>query len=140
MNKNVMRLRSLLAGCLLLIVAAFASLPSGRAVASTGDKFETRCGWFDNPTPANISLYDRDGEWIIGVQGGYYIESDWERPGFKPSQWVETNGSYGYGCACMHLRVDRQAHRVLEIKSSRARSLTVCRKDKSLKKWKTMFE
>jgi hypothetical protein len=23
-------------------------------------KFETRCGWLDNPTPANCSLYDKD--------------------------------------------------------------------------------
>lgn len=141
MNKNVLRLRSLLAGCLLLAVAAFASEPSRMADASTGDQFEMRCGWFDNPTPSNISLYDRDGEWIIGVQGGYQVEGDWDWPVFKPRQWVSTNaGSYGYGCACMHLRVDRQTHRVLEIKSSRARSLAACRKDQSLKKWKTMFE
>ncbi|EMO30148.1 PF13316 domain protein, partial [Leptospira interrogans serovar Bataviae str. HAI135] len=26
---------------------------------------ETRCGWFHNPSPANITLYDRDGEWIL---------------------------------------------------------------------------
>ncbi len=67
-------------------------------------QFETRCGWLSNPTPANISLYDRDGEWIIGVQGGYQVEGEWEFPDFKPGQWVITNaGSYGYGCACLRL-------------------------------------
>ena len=32
---------------------------------------ERRCGWLQNPTPANWWLVDRDGEWILGVQGGY---------------------------------------------------------------------
>jgi hypothetical protein len=30
-----------------------------------------RCGWFDNPSPSNASLYDKDGESTIAVQGGY---------------------------------------------------------------------
>ena len=32
---------------------------------------ERRCGWLQNPTPANYWLIDRDGEWTIGAQGGY---------------------------------------------------------------------
>jgi hypothetical protein len=103
--------------------------------------FETRCGWLDNPTPANIWLYDRDGQWIIGVQGGYQLQDDMALPDFKPRQWVLTNvGSYGYGCACLRLRVNKQTHEVLEIKSSRARPLATCRQDQSLKKWKRMFK
>jgi Protein of unknown function (DUF4087) len=136
-----MRLRLIIVGYLLLTVAAFTTEPFAMPDASAGDKFETRCGWFDNPTPGNISLYDRDGEWLIGVQGGYQVEGDWDWPVFKPRQWVSTNaGSHGYGCVCMQLRVNRQAHEVLEIKSSRARPLAVCRKDQTLKKWKSMFE
>ena len=95
--------------------------------------FETRCGWFSNPTPANAWLWDRDGEWIIGVQGGFQSEGDW--PNFKPRQWVRTNGDYGYGCACLQVRVNRQTHQVLEIKSSRGRALGQCRQDPALKKW-----
>ena len=98
-------------------------------------KFETRCGWFNNPTPANVWLFDRDGEWVIGVQGGYQVEGDWDWPEFKPEQWVEVNGSYGYGCACMTLRVNKKTHRVLEIKSARPRELSDCRNDKALKKF-----
>jgi hypothetical protein len=30
-----------------------------------------RCGWFDNPTSGNAWLYDRDGEWTVGIQGGH---------------------------------------------------------------------
>jgi hypothetical protein len=95
------------------------------------NRLETRCGWFVNPTPANASLLDRDGEWIIGVQGGYQAEGDY--PDFKPEQWVETNVHYGYGCACLRVKVDYENRKILEIKSSSARELSVCRKDRSLK-------
>ena len=92
-----------------------------------------RCGWFSNPTPANASLFDRDGEWIIGVQGGYQAEGDW--PEFKANQWVETNGHYGYGCACLQVRGNRSTRRVIAIESGRARALTACRRDPALRKW-----
>ena len=108
--------------------------------ASAAPRFETRCGWFSNPTPANISLYDRDGEWVVGVQGGHQVEGDWPWPSFKPGQWVETNGSHGYGCVCMRLRADKETGRVLEIESARARPLSVCARDRSLKKWKRMLD
>ena len=103
--------------------------------------FETRCGWFSNPTPGNIWLNDRDGEWIIGIQGGYQIEGDWDWPEFKKGQWIRTNaGSYGYGCACMQVRVDKETNRVLEIKGARSRPLAACRKEPSLKKLERTFK
>ena len=132
MTKNTIRFRSIAVGCLLLITAAFVSgQPVTPPAPSAPQRFETRCGWFVNPTPANAWLEDRDGEWIIGVQGGYQAEGDW--PSFKPRQWVETNVHYGYGCACMRVRVDRESRRVLEIKSAYARSLSACRRDRKLK-------
>lgn len=142
MRKNIVRLHFIAMGCLLLTGVAFSNAPFRMAGAATADEqFETRCGWFVNPTPANISLYDREDEWIIGVQGGYQVEGDWDWPDFKPGQWVSTNaGSYGYGCACLQLRVNRQTHEVLEIKSSRPRSLAACRKDQALKRWKRQLE
>ncbi len=103
-------------------------------------QFETRCGWFSNPTPANISLYDRDGDWTISVQGGYQVEGDWDWPDFKPRQWVQTNGNYGHGCACLQLRVDKESGRVLEIRSARARPLSACRRDRALKKWERLLD
>jgi hypothetical protein len=78
-------------------------------------------------------LYDRDGEWVIGVQGGYQAEGDW--PTFGPKQWVETNGHYGYGCACLEVQVDREKHEVRKIEGSEARPLSACRRDRSLKRW-----
>jgi len=120
-------------GCLLLIATAFVSgQPRPSAIVEV-EKSETRCGWFSNPTPANASLYDRDGEWIISVQGGYQAEGDW--PDFAPKQWVETNVHYGYGCACLRLQVNRSTSRVLKIESSKARPLSACRNDRKLKRW-----
>ncbi|HEU4390618.1 MAG TPA: DUF4087 domain-containing protein [Blastocatellia bacterium] len=122
--------------CLLLTAASVVSSQRGSTDASAANEFETRCGWFSNPTPGNIWLYDRDGEWTIGVQGGHQTEGDWDWPAFKPGQWVKTNaGSHGYGCVCMKVRVNRETHEVLEIRSARALPLTTCRKDRSLKKW-----
>jgi len=97
------------------------------------EKSETRCGWFSNPTPSNASLYDRGGEWIIGVQGGYQADGDW--PNFSPKQWIETNVHYGYGCACLRVRIDRSSRRVIEIESARPRALSLCRRDRALRKF-----
>jgi hypothetical protein len=98
---------------------------------SSGEKFENRCGWFVNPTPANASLEDKDGEWIISVQGGYQAEGDY--PEFDDKDWVKTNVNYGYGCACMRVKVDFKTHRILEIASATAKPLAACRKDPALK-------
>ncbi|MCK6762262.1 DUF4087 domain-containing protein [Enterobacter bugandensis] len=38
---------------------------SNRALAS-----KLRCGWLQNPSPANQWLTDRDGTWDISLQGG----------------------------------------------------------------------
>ena len=99
--------------------------------ASVSDKFENRCGWFSNPTPANAWLEDKDGEWIIGIQGSYQAEGDY--PDFADDQWVNTNINYGYGCACMKVKVDYKTHRILEIASATAKPLSACRKDPALK-------
>jgi hypothetical protein len=116
-----------------LLAVLFVALVFGQVTANNtaAETFKTRCGWFVNPTPANAWLYDRDGEWIIGIQGGHTAEGDW--PAFKSNQWVETNGSYGYGCACFQLKAHSRTREVSEIKKSYARPLSVCRKDKVLK-------
>jgi hypothetical protein len=109
--------------CSLLLV----SLTSAASAAEG----EMRCGWFDNPTPANASLFDKDGEWTIGVQGDHQAEGDW--PTFQPSQWVSSgNGSYGRGCACMRVKVDVEQQNILTIYSAEAKPLSACRNDKSL--------
>ena len=141
MKYNLTKLLSIAACCLLLNTAASVHGQSAKPDGAAANQFETRCGWLSNPTPVNISLYDRDEEWIIGVQGAYQIEKEWDWPAFKRGHWVRTNAvSYGYGCACLRLRVNRDTQEVLEIKSSQARPLSACRNDRSLKRWKHLFK
>ena len=90
-----------------------------------------RCGWFENPTPANAWFTDRDGEWIVGVQGGHQADGDW--PVFPRYRWVRTNGNYGYGCACLKLVADAATGEVSRIVSSRSLPLARCRADRALK-------
>lgn len=123
----------LLLATFLLLAIAFVSANSRTPHTVALQKSEMRCGWFSNPTPANASLYDRDAEWIIGVQGGYQAEGEW--PAFSAKQWIETNVHYGYGCACLRVRVDRATEKVIQIESSKARPLSVCRRDRALRKW-----
>src|SRR4051812_20344531 len=114
--------------CLRLLVLTAAVLAG--SFASSAAELERRCGWFSNPPPANAWLDDRDGQWIISVQGGRQAEGNW--PDFKPSQWVRTNGNYGYGCVCLRVRVDARNFDILEIKSAEPRPLAACRIDRSL--------
>ena len=113
-----------------LVTVFWADAHPVHAQDSAASRFETRCGWFSNPTPANAWLDDKDGQWTIGVQGGRQADGDW--PDFKPGEWVRTNGNYGYGCACLQARVDRKTLDVLEIKGAHARPLLACRKDGAL--------
>lgn len=123
---------------ILVAVAGMASHQSSVA-KRTPPNFEMRCGWFENPTPSNMWFYDRDGEWTIGVQGAYQVPKEWAWPTFKSGQWVRRNGEYGYGCACFRMRVNKKTFEVLEIQTARARRLAVCRRDQSLKKWRSRF-
>lgn len=133
MNKKLINPRLVIVSCLLLATVALVSGQPEMTDAPATVQSETRCGWFSNPTPANASLHDRNGEWIIGVQGGHQAAGEW--PEFGRRQWVRTNGDYGHGCACMRVRVNRQTHQVIEIESARARPLAVCRRDRSLRRW-----
>jgi hypothetical protein len=131
LNQKLITSGLLIVSALLAIV--FAGDRPRRIDTPEIEPHETRCGSFSNPTPANASFYDRESEWIIGVQGGYQAEGDW--PTFGLKQWVETNAHYGYGCACLEVHVDREKHEVMKIEGSKARPLSVCRRDRSLKRW-----
>lgn len=90
----------------------------------------TLCGWFQNPTPGNAWLQDRDTEWVVGIQGGHQATGDW--PVFPAAQWVRVNGSHGHGCACIRALVNDETGEVTRILSARARLLRACRHDRSL--------
>jgi len=112
--------------CLLALTLACLALPAHAAA-----KVERRCGWFENPTPANATLTDRDGTWEIASQGGYQAEGDW--PQFSGAQWVRTNGHYGYGCGCMTASADPDTHQLNNLTKATARPLAACRNDTTLR-------
>ena len=120
-----MRLKRTTTALLSLLCAGSASFGQDAAAP------RLRCGWFENPTPANAWLTDRDGEWVVGLQGGHQADGDW--PEFRPSRWVRTNGSYGYGCACMNVVADAESREVSLIVSAAARPLAQCRRDRRLR-------
>ena len=93
---------------------------------------ERRCGWLQNPTPANWWLIDRHGEWLIGAQGGYQAPGMDHMPDMTTAGWVEVNGHYGYGCACMDVSVDRRTRRITRIHSARPVPLRQCQADRRL--------
>ena len=122
---------SLIIAPLTAILFLFSGIEYSGAAELAG-KAEVRCGWFDNPTPGNASLIDRNGEWTISVQGEYEAKGQW--PQFKDSHWVRTgNGSSGYGCVCMKVRSNAVSHKIVRILSAHAKPLSACRRDKTLK-------
>lgn len=127
------RTPSYVAHVLLAITAVVLS-----SVASAANLVQTtptlRCGWFDNPTPGNAWLIDRDAQWIVGMQGGHQADGDW--PEFEPKEWTSSNRSYGYGCACMSVIANAKTHEIERILSAKARPLSACKRDPSLAKRK----
>jgi Protein of unknown function (DUF4087) len=102
------------------------------AAAAPAQAAERRCGWLHNPTPANWFLVDRAGEWLIGMQGGHQAAGMDDMPDMSTRGWVTTNGSYGYGCACMTVTTDRKSMRVVQILSAKPVALRQCRSDRRL--------
>jgi uncharacterized protein DUF4087 len=102
------------------------------AGANSASGTERRCGWLQNPTPANWWLIDRDGEWLIGAQGGYQALGMDEMPDMSTAGWVEVNGHHGYGCACMVVTSDRGNWLITRIISARPVPLRQCRADRRL--------
>jgi hypothetical protein len=113
--------------------AEAAPVPPRPAVAATASKGERRCGWLVNPTPANWWLTDRDGQWILGTQGADQAAGMDEMPDMSTAGWVETNGHYGYGCACMTITADADGQ-VSRVADARPRPLRQCRADRKLPK------
>ena len=101
--------------------------------AGTAQAAEKRCGMLTNPTPANWWLTDRDGEWTIGVQGGYQADGIDNIPAsFFEDGWVRTNGYNGYRCGCLSVDTDRKTMRVLRVHSAESLPMRRCDADKAL--------
>ncbi len=93
---------------------------------------ETRCGWIVNPTPGNWWLNDADGAWTLMTQGSEGVPGMDLLPDFTASgEWIEVNGSYGYGCACMEVQTDG-VETVYAILAVRQLPLSRCEADPAL--------
>lgn len=114
-----------------LILGTSMTTSAARADEPSGER---RCGWFENPTPNNAWLIDRDRTWWIASQSGDapVVEGDWPA-GFGKDQWVRSNvGSYGYGCVCMDVVADPASGWITRIVDSQVRPLVACLEDRSL--------
>lgn len=116
-------------------VMALAPMTAAEAQPRRPQPGETRCGWLQNPTPGNWWLRDRQGEWTIQTQGPQGGPPGWDdiQEDFSQAGWVETNGSHGYGCACMRVDVNRRTMRVTRVYSAHGRPLAQCRRDRTLR-------
>lgn len=112
-------------GLLLCLFVVLLAAPSQAAI-------EKRCGWLDNPTPANWWLTDRDGEWGISFQDGYQANGMENIPDLSVGEYVETNGYYGYACACMDVTADRSTLKITNIYSVEQLPLAACHQDSAL--------
>ncbi|HYW14872.1 MAG TPA: DUF4087 domain-containing protein [Allosphingosinicella sp.] len=118
---------------------AAAVVPAPAATAAVGSagpapaKGVRRCGWLSNPTPANWWLTDSKGQWILATQGADQAPGMDEMPDMSIAGWVETNGHYGYGCACLTIVADAEG-KVARIADASPRPLKQCRADRKLPK------
>lgn len=114
------------------LIFSLASITLWLGLASVSGAAETRCGWLVNPTPANWWLNDADGSWGISYQGGYAAEGIENLPELDPEEFVNTNGNYGYGCACLEVLTDPEEMIMLNIISGKPLPLAICLEDPAL--------
>lgn len=114
-------------------VAKAPTVAPERAAIAAAPKAARRCGWLSNPTPANWWLTDSEGQWILATQGADQAPGMDEMPDMSSAGWVETNGHYGYGCACMTITADADG-KVTRIADAKPKPLEQCRADRKLPK------
>ncbi|WP_396332320.1 DUF4087 domain-containing protein [Burkholderia anthina] len=109
--------------------AAFALTAATNVVAAP----EKRCGWLENPTPANWWLVDKDDSWTLSTQGSPPVPGFDTMPDMSTHGWVVTNaGMHGYGCACLDLEIDPRTRDVTRIVAARPLPLKRCKADRTL--------
>ncbi|EII3281998.1 DUF4087 domain-containing protein [Vibrio alginolyticus] len=107
------------------------------ALAATAE--ETRCGWLENPSPANMWLIDRDGSWDVSVQGTLNALDDKSmellyQATANENEFVRTNRNYGFSCACLTVDVDEEQNSITTIYKSKQLPLKQCLEDISITK------
>ncbi len=111
------------------MLGVFVALTSATSAAAA----EKRCGWLENPTPANWWLVDKDNSWTLSTQGSPPVPGLDEMPDMSTRGWVVTNaGMHGYGCACLDLEIDPRTREVTRIVAARPLPLKRCKADRAL--------
>ena len=113
------------------LAIAAAALIAGTFIGQADAAPERRCGWLANPSPANWWLLDRDGEWVLSVQGREPVPGLDTIPDMTTLGWVGTNGPHGYGCACLVLDT-APGRRVVRILSGEPLPTQRCNADRAL--------
>ncbi|WP_091828158.1 DUF4087 domain-containing protein [Marinobacterium iners] len=111
----------------------------GMLSALTAIAEETRCGWLENPSPANMWLIDRDGSWDISVQGTPNILDDKSmellyQATANENEFVRTNQNYGFSCSCLTVDLDKEKNLIIAIYKSKQLPLKKCLEDISITK------
>ncbi|GAB1576290.1 DUF4087 domain-containing protein [Bordetella petrii] len=116
----------------LLVACTLAAMACGLPATAA----ERICGWYANPTPGNLLITDRRGDWWITQSGaGPDARGLDHAPPFDAKQFVETNvpgSGHGYGCACLTAETDPKARRITRILAGEILPLARCKADKAL--------
>jgi hypothetical protein len=119
-------------GRVIRVAVVCISIASSGTPAVAGTR-ENRCGWLENPTPANWWLDDKDRSWTFSVMGERPVPGFDDLPDMTSDEWVVTNvGGHGYGCACIDMEVDKAAGEVVRVYSAKVLPLKRCKTDRSL--------
>jgi hypothetical protein len=113
-------------------ILALSALVCALPLVANARALEKRCGWLDNPTPANYFFTDADASWTIMVQGGRPPVGFDNLPLIDANNFVETNGSYGYGCACLNVVTNARTRHITLIAGGHQLPLKTCLRDANL--------
>ena len=89
---------------------------------------EQRCGWVENPTPANYFFVDEEETWTLALQGGY------QAPGMQnlPELTLVNEGTGRAACACLDLVVSQEKRRVEEVVAATSKPIAECQNNAAL--------
>ncbi|MHA6492958.1 DUF4087 domain-containing protein [Pseudomonas borbori] len=95
---------------------------------------EKRCGWLENPTPANLWLIDSESEWTLSIQGKGFINEDSieKMPAIDENEFVRTNGNYGFSCVCLNVKTNKERSEILEVYGGEQLLLKKCLEDPNI--------
>lgn len=100
-----------------LIVSLFTS------VAIASPVIQTRCGWIQNDMPNEMTIQDKDGEWLIMNRD--YIAEGW---GTNAPELVKHSN-----CGCMRVTTDKSSMKITSVLSSKLKPFKACDTDPALR-------